>query len=151
MQPMLSGVAVLGRIHLACCTCICAWQKCPSDLMEKESGWLLWGAAELRTPFFRPLNEHIFLIGQKKMVITCNCTLLCATGRFRNEATKERMNEGTNEWTNERTNEWRNECTNKRTNEQTSQSINQSNNQSINQIKSESIKSNQNQSNQSIN
>ena len=50
-----------SRSYLACCTCTSAWQKCPIEPLGKESGWLLWRATELRTPFFfRPLNGHIF-------------------------------------------------------------------------------------------
>ena len=69
-----------SRSYLACCTCISAWQKCPIEPLGKESGWLLWRATELRTPFFfRPLNGHIFWNRAEKKWYT----FLCTNGRFR--------------------------------------------------------------------
>ena len=69
-----------SRSYLACCTCISAWQKCPIEPLGKESGWLLWRATELRTPFFfRPLNGHIFWNRAGKKWYT----FLCTNGRFR--------------------------------------------------------------------
>ena len=69
-----------SRSYLACCTCISAWQKCPIEPMEKESGWLLWGATELRTPFFlqTPKQAHVLKSGRKKRYI-----FLCTNERFR--------------------------------------------------------------------
>ena len=51
MQPMLSGVAVRGRIWHAA-HALARDKSVLSSLLGKESGWLLWRATELRTPFF---------------------------------------------------------------------------------------------------
>ena len=68
-----------SRSYLACCTCISAWQKCPIEPLGKESGWLLWRATELRTPFFQTLKRaHFLKSGRKKRY-----TFLCTNGRFR--------------------------------------------------------------------
>ena len=69
-----------SRSYLACCTCISAWQKSPIKPMEKESGWLQWGATELRTPFFfqTPKRAPSLKRGRKKWY-----TILCPNGRFR--------------------------------------------------------------------
>ena len=69
-----------SRSYLACCTCISAWQKCPIEPLGKESGWLLWRATELRTPFFFQTlkRAHFLKSGRKKWY-----TFLCTNGRFR--------------------------------------------------------------------
>ena len=63
-----------SRSYLACCACISAWQKCPIESMEKESGWLRWGATEVRTHSFFQTPKRagaFFEIGQKNGTHFC--------------------------------------------------------------------------------
>ena len=61
-------------------------KKCPIEPLGKESGWLLWRATELRTPFFfRPLNGHIFWKSGTKKNGTHFCVPMGGSGIYINK------------------------------------------------------------------
>ena len=100
MQLMLSGVAVRGRIWHAA-HALARDKSVLSSLWRKESGWLLWRATELRTPFFFQTLKRagtFFEIGQK------NCTHFCVSmGGPRGTTNKKNKNKNKKEETKQKT------------------------------------------------